>query len=88
MQVTDIVYSSHFERNLRKLPPDLKTLIRKREALFRKDCFDPRLKTHKLSGKLKNYWSFSLTHSHRVLFQFLGEGKVGFIDVGDHTIYG
>lgn len=61
--------------------------VKAREKIFRKDCFDPRLKAHKLSGKLGKYWSFSLTDSHRVLFQFLGEGKVGFIDIGDHSVY-
>ncbi len=28
--------------------------------LFIVDPFDPKLKTHKLSGKLKGLWSFSL----------------------------
>ncbi|MBI2426608.1 MAG: type II toxin-antitoxin system mRNA interferase toxin, RelE/StbE family [Candidatus Kerfeldbacteria bacterium] len=87
MKITEIVYSRHFARSMQKLPPELKVTVRKREAIFRNDCFDPRLRTHKLSGKLKDYWSFSLTHSHRVLFQFLGNERAEFIDVGDHSIY-
>ena len=87
MQVKQINYSSHFFRALKKLPKDQREILRKREAIFKKDCFDPRLRTHKLNGNRKNYWSFSITHSHRVLFEFLSEGKVGFIDLGDHSIY-
>ncbi len=87
MEIREIYYSEHFKRALKKLPAELKPQIRTREKIFKKNCFDPRLKTHKLSGALKNFWSFSITHSHRVLFQFLGERRVGFIDVGDHSIY-
>lgn len=87
MKIEKILYSSHFKKALKRLPRELKETIETMEKIFRKNCFDTRLKTHKLSGKLKNYWSFSITHSHRVLFQFLGKGRVGFIDIGDHSIY-
>lgn len=55
--------------------------------LFKENCFNPRLKTHKLKGKLNGYWSFSITYSHRGLFEFLDGDSVAFIDVGDHSIY-
>ena len=87
MRIVRIVYTTHFVRALRTLDPDLKDLIRERTLLFQTNCFDPKLKTHKLKGRLKDYWSYSLTHSHRVLFQFMSKDAVGFIDVGDHSIY-
>jgi|TARA_Y100000031_G_scaffold77498_1_gene85381 mRNA-degrading endonuclease YafQ of YafQ-DinJ toxin-antitoxin module len=87
MEIRRIRYSTHFQRAFKKLPPDLKPQIREREVLFKNNCFDPRLDTHKLTGKLKNFWSFSITYKHRILFAFEGEGEVGFIDVGDHSIY-
>ena len=87
MEIQIIRYSSHFERSLRKLSATLKKTVNNRITIFRKNCFDPRLQTHKLLGKLKNYWSFSLTRSHRVLFQFRGKSSVDFIDIGDHSIY-
>lgn len=60
MKIEKVLYSSHFERALRRLPRKLKKTIEVREKIFRKNCFDPRLRTHKLSGRLKNYWSFSI----------------------------
>ena len=87
MQITLILYEPHFERAYKKLTPDLKTAFMERLPIFKRDCFDVRLKTHKLSGKLKDKWSFSLNYSYRVLFKFLKPGQVGFIDVGDHNIY-
>lgn len=58
-----------------------------KEILFRKDCFDARLKTHKLQGGLKHYWAFSIDYSHRIVFEFMEENTAGFVDIGDHGIY-
>lgn len=87
MRITDIHYSSKFVRSLKKIPPELKREIQKREVIFKNNCFDKKLKTHKLTGKLSGLWSFSLTYKHRVLFEFIDRNSVGFIDVGDHSIY-
>ena len=72
---------------MRALPKDLSHIVSERENIFRLDCFDPRLKTDKLKGRLHGYWSFSLTPAERVLFEFIDDDSVGFIDVGDHSIY-
>ena len=87
MRTRRILYSSRFERALAALGGEYKEIIAQREEIFKEDCFDPRLKTHKLKGKWRGNWSFSLTYSHRVLFEFMEDGTVGFIDVGDHSIY-
>ncbi len=87
MEIRRICYSSRFARALASLGNEHKEIVAERETIFKANCFDPRLKTHKLKGTLKGYWSFSITYSHRVLFEFLGEGVVGFINVGDHSIY-
>ncbi|MFH1956778.1 MAG: hypothetical protein ABIJ28_03975 [Patescibacteria group bacterium] len=49
--------------------------------------FDVRLKTHKLHGKYKNFWSFSISGSCRVIFKFANNEEVVFIDAGNHDIY-
>jgi len=51
-----IYYSSKFAKEYRKLPLKIKLLAEKKEIVFRKDPFDPNLKTHKLTGKLKMYY--------------------------------
>jgi mRNA-degrading endonuclease YafQ of YafQ-DinJ toxin-antitoxin module len=53
---------------------------------FINDPFDSRLKTHKLSGKLKDLWSFSLEYDLRVVFYFTKEKPKGavFVDIGTH----
>jgi len=87
MKIRKIYYSSKFLRHLAKLELKQKELAEEREKIFRQNPFDPQLKTHKLKGKLKKYWSFSLTYSLRILFEFIDEETVGLIDIGPHEIY-
>jgi len=46
--------------------------------------FDPRLRTHKLTGKLKNLWAFSCGYDCRVVFRFLDDSNILLIDIGSH----
>jgi len=57
-----------------------------RLELFINDPFDPKLKTHKLSGKLRSLWSFSIEYDLRVVFYFTKDKpkKAVFFDIGTH----
>ena len=59
-----------------------------RQALeiFKTDPFDVKLKTHKLSGKLKGLWSFSVAYDTRVVFYFSDDKppKAIFVNIGKH----
>lgn len=89
--VRKIAFDTSFKRSFKSYRKRLsnKELDKLRKALliFKKDPFDPRLKTHKLKGNLKNYWSFSISYSDRILFRFLDNETVFFIDIGDHSVY-
>lgn len=84
----DIEYSSHFRRAYSKLGPRVQQKAERAERLFRKNPFDPKLDTHKLKGKLKSFWSFSIDYHNRIAFRFVEhQKKVIFLDAGDHDIY-
>lgn len=87
MKISKIHYTSLFIKNFKKLSKDKQNLAIKREKIFRNNCFDPRLKTHKLTGSLKDYWAFSVTHSDRVLLKFIDKKEVIFYKIGSHEIY-
>ncbi|MCC7196587.1 type II toxin-antitoxin system mRNA interferase toxin, RelE/StbE family [Candidatus Peregrinibacteria bacterium] len=87
MKIKKIIYTSHFKRALKKLPESIKKQMIQKEKLFRANCFDPRLKTHKLNDPLSEYWSFSVNHSTRTLFSFETNEETAFIDIGPHSIY-
>ena len=82
-----IYYSSKFEREYRKLPIKIKKVAEKKERIFRKDPFDERLRTHKLTGRLKEFWSFSIDDKHRIIFEFVDRNTIWFHSAGTHEIY-
>lgn len=88
MKVQKIFYTSKFEKAFKRLPKDIKTKAINKEKIFRRNCFDPRLKTHKLKGKFSNRFAFSVDYSYRILFRFRKKkNEVIFENVGPHSIY-
>jgi mRNA-degrading endonuclease YafQ of YafQ-DinJ toxin-antitoxin module len=84
----EIAFSSSFKKAFRKKingTASEETFWRKIEV-FTNDPYDVRLKAHKLSGKLKGLWSFSIEYDLRVVFYFTRDKppKAIFIDKGDH----
>lgn len=82
-----IYYSSKFKREYKKLPKSVKILAEDKEQVFREDPFDARLDTHKLHGRFREFWSFSIDNRFRIIFEFAGKDIVWFHSVGDHSIY-
>ena len=82
-----IFYSSKFEREYRRLPEHIKKIAETKERIFRKNPFDPQFNTHKLGGRLKEFWAFSINQKYRIIFEFTDENIVWFHSVGDHSIY-
>ena len=87
MKIKKLFTSSQYRRSFKKLPISTQQKAVKSLEVFQKDQFHPQLKTHKLSGKLVNRWSFSVDYSNRIMFEFVDEGTVGLIDIGPHKIY-
>lgn len=83
----EVSFSSAFKRALKKRikgNTDLEAKFWQKLELFTVDPYDQSLKTHKLSGKLKEVWSFSVDYDERVLFYFTEDGKAVFVDIGSH----
>ena len=85
----ELVWDASFKRAYRKRIAPNKHLAGRFEeamALFVLDPFEPRLRTHKLTGKLHGYWAFSVEQDCRVLFLFIkgSKRKVLLIDIGSH----
>ena len=82
-----IYYFSKFAHKYKKLSHKIKQRAKEAEKIFRVYPFNNRLKTHKLSGRLKNYWAFSIDEKYRVVFEFYKKDVIFFHDVGGHEIY-
>ena len=82
-----ILYLPKFVRLYQRLPKEIQKLAEKKEIIFRQNPFDSRLKTHKLHGLLKGFWSFYINFEYRIIFEFVDENTVRFYSVGKHDIY-
>jgi mRNA-degrading endonuclease YafQ of YafQ-DinJ toxin-antitoxin module len=82
-----IFYTKKFNREYKKISKELKLKTETREIIFRKNPFIKTLKTHKLSGELEGFWSFSVDYQIRVVFEFIDSETVFFHSIGDHDIY-
>jgi len=85
--MVEVSFSSSFRRAFKKRIKgnlDLEARFWQKVEQFTIDPFDQSLKTHKLSGKLKELWSFSVEYDERVLFYFTEDGNAVFIDIGSH----
>ncbi len=82
-----VAFSSSFQKALKKRIERDKVLEKRfweTLEIFIHDPFDERLRTHKLSGKLKELWSFTMGYDVRVIFYFSNKDKAVFIDIGKH----
>jgi mRNA-degrading endonuclease YafQ of YafQ-DinJ toxin-antitoxin module len=85
--MVEVSFSSSFKRVFKKRikgNTELETRFWQKLEQFTVDPFNPSLKTHKLSGKLRDFWSFSVDYDARVLFYFTEYEKAVFVDIGSH----
>lgn len=81
-----IHYSPRFLKRFRKLPKDIQIFAERKVAIFQKSPFDSRLGTHKLQGKLDQFWAFWINRKVRIIFSFSEDG-VNLHTIGGHDIY-
>ncbi|MEO7766019.1 MAG: type II toxin-antitoxin system mRNA interferase toxin, RelE/StbE family [Ferruginibacter sp.] len=82
-----IAYSPAFVRAYKKqIKNQISTqlLFNEKVTLFLQDPYHPQLRTHKLSGKLKDFYSFTIGYDLRVIFYFASENEVIFENIGSH----
>jgi len=85
-RIRGIEYSKRFLKLLRKLPNGVVDKAEIKEKMFKENCFDSRLKTHKLHGREKGAWAFGVDYDYRIKFIFLSNEDL-FLDIDSHKIY-
>jgi addiction module RelE/StbE family toxin len=82
-----IVESPGFARAYKrqiKNNPVLRERFKEKVTQFIADPNHPSLRTHKLSGKLKDSWAFSVAPDLRIVFSYVRSDVVLFEDFGSH----
>ena len=83
----ELVWDEGFVRAVKKWQkkhPELIERFEERLRLFSQQPFHPSLKTHGLSGSLKNYSAFSITYEYRLVFRFITDNQALLIAIGTH----
>ena len=76
-----------FIRMFNKLPIDLQEEVLSKIELFKNEKNHKLLKIHKLHGRLKKYYGFSVDYHTRVVFDYLSDNEVVLLAAGDHEVY-
>ena len=82
-----VSYKPSFLRAFKKLPAEVQAEARDKMRLFSDPINHERLKVHKLKGTLKDFYSFSVTYLHRIVFQYESKDTVVYIAIGTHDVY-
>ncbi len=82
-----IYRTEKFAKAYKKVPKQVKLATEEKEEIFRHNPFDPRLKTHKLKGELKDSYSFSISYHWRIVFHFEKNDAIVLDTIGTHEVY-
>ena len=83
----EILYKPTFIRQFNKLEELLQDEVLEKIELFKNKKNHKQLKIHKLTGKLKDFYSFSVNYSYRIVFSYEKKKSVVFLAIGDHDVY-
>jgi mRNA interferase YafQ len=81
-----IEFSKPFQRKFKFFVVKYPTFKSKLEKVFRRltdDPHQPSLKTHKLHGELKDFYSCTVDYDHRLIFEVKGD-IIRLTDIGSH----
>jgi len=84
----DIVYRSVFLSLYSKLENSLMDEVNEKIEEFKNRNNYKKLKVHKLHGRLKGRFSFSVNYRYRIVFEYLDNKTVALMAIGDHDVYG
>lgn len=87
MTIKEYRYTKNFQKAANKFSPKIKKIIARKIDIFLTDPFSSELKTHRLEGRLKDFYSFSISYNLRIMFRFESDNVVEFIKIGTHGIY-
>ena len=83
----ELIWDEGFKKRLKRLLKNnefLKSKFEEKIEIFCLNPYDQRLKTHKLSGNLKDLWALRVDYDCRIIFKFISESEVLLIDIVGH----
>lgn len=78
--------TKRFQKNLKAFlfrHPEMEGILEERLTILTKDPWDARLKTHKLSGALRDCHACAASYEYRIVF-IIGKEAVTLLAIGTH----
>ena len=85
--IKKVLYSNNFKKSFKsKIAKNRKSLkdFKQKWELFINNPNDPRLKNHRLSGKLKGYNAISIQYNLRLIYKDIDTKTIVAYDIGTH----
>ena len=82
-----IAITPQFQRMFKKLEPKLQEEAREKISLFTDSTHHQKLKVHKLQGRLKGRYSFSVNYKTRIVYVYEDQTSVVLVAIGSHDVY-
>jgi len=83
----EIMYKPEFIRLYNRLIGELQKEVKEKIELFRDTKNHKILKVHKLHGRMKGSYSFSVNYRYRIVFEYESKNCAILMNVGDHDMY-
>ena len=83
----DIIYPHVFIRKFQRLETNVQEEVQQKIHLFKDRKNHELLKVHKLHGKFRDQFSFSINYKFRIAFRYISKNEVLFLDIDDHDMY-
>ncbi|PIR47201.1 MAG: hypothetical protein COV07_00150 [Candidatus Vogelbacteria bacterium CG10_big_fil_rev_8_21_14_0_10_45_14] len=87
MKLLTVGYTSSFLRAYKKLEPALKEEVKNKIDEFKDRKNHQKLDVHKLHGRFRDCYSFSVDYKNRVVFEYRDKNDVAILGVGNHNLY-
>jgi len=82
-----IIFPHKFITQFEELDEKIKDLAERKIDIFKENPKHHSLKTHKLNGRLVEFFSFSIDVKFRIVFEYGNKNTVHFLKIGNHDIY-
>ncbi len=82
-----IALTPQFRRMFKKLEESLQHEVLEKISFLESDTNLEQLHIHKLKGRLKDRYSFSVNYKTRIVFCYLSKDEVVLLAIGNHDIY-
>lgn len=82
-----VTYLPKFIKKFNTLPQQLQDEVVEKIELFKDSKNHESLRVHKLHGRFKDCYSFSVNYKYRIIFTWTSDTEASLLAIGDHSIY-